>query len=99
MQVIITEPAEADLEEIGDYIARDSTLRAESFIEELVEHCLRLGDHPERYAVFTIWRGRELRRCPHGNYLILYSLVRDVLEINHVVHSARDYVRILFPDA
>ena len=40
MHVIITEPAEADLEEIGDYIARDNEARAETFVAEIIERCL-----------------------------------------------------------
>jgi toxin ParE1/3/4 len=31
--------AEADLEDIGDYIARDNPARAISFLEELRSHC------------------------------------------------------------
>jgi hypothetical protein len=37
-------------------------------------------------------------RCPHGRYLIFYSIVDGALEINHIVHGARDYIRLLFPE-
>lgn len=99
MRVILTEPAEADLEDIGDYIARDNEGRAESFVAEIIERCLSLGSGPERYAVCATALGQELRRCPHGAYLIFYSIVDDHVEITRVIHSARDYARILFPDA
>ncbi len=46
----------------------------------------------------TGWQGRDIRRRPYGNYLIFYSIVGEVLETNHIVHGARDYVRLLFPD-
>jgi plasmid stabilization system protein ParE len=42
--------------------------------------------------------GRELRRCAFGRYLIFYSVLEDEVEINHVVHSARDYMRVLFSE-
>jgi plasmid stabilization system protein ParE len=99
MELVITEPAEAELEEIGDYISEDNPARADSFTLELLERCSGLAENPTRYAVFTRWRGRELRKCPHGRYLIFYSIVGDAVEINHIVHSARDYARTLFPDA
>ena len=99
MEVFITEPAEAELEDIGNFIAADNPLRADSFVDELVERCLGLAEHSSRYPVVTVWRQREIRRCPYGDYVILYSIAGATLEINHIVHSARDYMRILFPDA
>jgi len=37
MKVLITAEAEADLEAIGDYIARDNPARALSFVRELYQ--------------------------------------------------------------
>ena len=50
MRVILTPRAEADLEEIGDYIARDNRLNALHFITELRTHCKAIGDAPLAYA-------------------------------------------------
>ena len=99
MHVIITEPAEADLEEIGDYIARDNEARAETFVAEIIERCLSLGEAPERHPIFGTTLHQEIRRCPHGAYLIFYSILDGRVEITRVLHGARDYARILFPDA
>ncbi len=98
MRVILTDAAEADLEQIGDFIAVDNPLRADSFVSELVERCLGLAHHPLRHPVFLNHAGREIRRFPHGGYLIFYSIEEDAVEIHHVVHSARDYVQLLFPE-
>jgi plasmid stabilization system protein ParE len=98
MRVQITEIAESDLEEIGAFIAEDNPTRAESFVVELLERCYGLAEHSRRYPVVTVWAGREIRRCAYGSYLIFYSILQAELEINHIVHSARDYVRLLFPD-
>jgi plasmid stabilization system protein ParE len=46
MQVVFSELAERDLEEIGDYIAADSPSRAVSFVREVREHCTRIGRSP-----------------------------------------------------
>lgn len=98
MRLRVTQAAREELEAIGNFIAEDNPLRADSFVTELLERCASLALHASRYPVATQWRGRELRRCPFGRYLIFYSVVDDVLEINHIVHSARDYMRLLFPD-
>ena len=44
MKVVLTRDAEADLLQIGDYIARDDPLRADSFIQELVDQAMQLGN-------------------------------------------------------
>jgi len=98
MRVRITHEARSDLEQISDLIAEDSPTRADSFVLELLDRCQSLTRQSSRYPVVTRWRERDLRRCPFGNYLIFYSIVGDGLEVNHIVHSAQDYSRILFPD-
>jgi len=80
------------------FIAQDNPPRAESFVYELLDRCYGLAEHPQRYPVIGIWHGRQLRRCAFGRYLIFYSVLPDEVEINHVVHSARDYLRVLFPE-
>lgn len=51
MIVEITATAEADLEAIGDYIARDNPLRAATFIRELYQCCMDLADMPLAWPV------------------------------------------------
>ena len=36
--------------------------------------------------------------APHGNYLIFYRIADDTVEVLHVLHGARDYENILFPE-
>lgn len=38
MRVVLSNQAEVDLEEIGDYIAADNPVRAVSFVREMREH-------------------------------------------------------------
>ena len=96
MQVVLTGPAEADLEEIADYIGQDNPFRADSFVAEIVDQCLSLGEAPHRYPVYGVVLQRELRRCRYGSYLIFYSVLDDHIEITRVLHGARDYNRIFF---
>jgi plasmid stabilization system protein ParE len=37
-----------------------------------------------------------IRRRPFGNYLIFYRV--GAIEVVHVLHGARDYERLLFPE-
>jgi toxin ParE1/3/4 len=49
--VRITTAAEADLEAIADWIARDNPSRAMTFVAELRTACVTLADLPEGYAL------------------------------------------------
>jgi len=98
MDVRLSISARQELEAIGDYIAADSRMRADAFVRELVERCAGLSNYPDRYPVITDYRGERVRRAPYGSYLIFYSVREDEIRVHHIVHSARDYVRLLFPD-
>lgn len=37
-------------------------------------------------------------RRPFGNFLIFYRIVADRIEVVHVLHGARDYEPLLFPE-
>jgi toxin ParE1/3/4 len=81
--------AETDLEEIGDYIARDSPENARRFIERLTQKFVALGRSP-RIGRARPELKRDLRSFPFGAYLILYRIIEDGVEIARVVHSARN---------
>ena len=99
MKVSFTEPAEADLEEIGDWIASHNPQRAYTFVRELRRVSLDIGRRPTAYAFVEHRRSNGIRRKIHGNYLIFYRIWHDGVEILHILHGARDYARILFDDA
>lgn len=98
MHITISEAAENELEEIGNFIARDNPQRADSFVLELLERAKGPANHPRRYPVIAGLEHLGLRRCPYDAYIILYVVGDAEIEIAHVVHSARDYMRILFPE-
>jgi plasmid stabilization system protein ParE len=95
--VRITSAAEADLEPIADWIARDSPSRAITFVAELRIACATLADLPEGYALVPRYEASGVRRRVHGNYLIFYRVADHVLDVLHVLHGAMDYESILFP--
>jgi toxin ParE1/3/4 len=85
--------AQADLIEIWDYIAQDSEESADAFLDTLNERFDLLADQPqlgrERPEL-----GEGIRSFPIGRYLVYYRALRDGIEIERVLHSARDIIRL-----
>jgi plasmid stabilization system protein ParE len=98
MKLVFAAAAKADLLQIGDRIAKDSPVRSLSFVDDLEQRCQRLTSMPETYQLIPGFEDRGVRRVPHGNYLIFYRVIEDAIEVLHVLHGARDYEAILFPD-
>ena len=98
MRVNITREAEADLERIGEFIAYDSPRRAVSFLDELLSTCEKLSLSPRAFPFLTGFESTGLRRRPYGNYIILYRITGEAIDIIHIVHGARDYRAMLMDD-
>ncbi len=98
MKVDITSTAEADLESIADYIARDNPVRAVSFVREIYERCLDIAEMPEAWPVVPRYEHHGIRRRVHGRYLIFYRVGKDRITILHVLNGAMDVEAILLPD-
>ncbi|MDQ0468150.1 type II toxin-antitoxin system RelE/ParE family toxin [Labrys wisconsinensis] len=97
MRVVVSPEAEADLEQIADYIAQDAPGRALSFIRELRERCEGLADMPLAFPLVPRYEHRGVRRRVHGRYLIFYRVAADRVDVLHILNGAQDYEAILFP--
>jgi plasmid stabilization system protein ParE len=100
VNVRILPAAEAEPEAIGDYIALDNPRRALSFVLELRDKCLSLGDMAFAFPIVPRYEDRGVRRRVHGNYQIFYRVVghpAERIDVIHVLHGARSYGAILFP--
>ena len=98
MRVIFSADSKRDLAEIGAYIAEDSRSRAVTFVRELRGLCDSLTDAALRFPVVRKIGAFEIRRATLGNYLIFYAVRTDGIFIVRILHAARDYERLLFPD-
>lgn len=98
MIVDITDEAEAGLEAIGDYIARDNPERALSFVRELYQRCLELAEMPKAWTVVPRYEHYGIRRRVHGRYLIFFRVEPERVTILHVLNGAMDVEAILFPE-
>ena len=98
MIVVFTREAEDSLERIGDYIAQDNPQRALTFIEEVRSAALALADFPTAYPLVSRYSRLGVRRRVHGNYLIIFQIVRDRIVILSIVGGAQDYDRLITPE-
>ena len=96
MKVWLTHAAETDRESVGDAIAADNPTRAVSFVGELREKCLSLGDFAPAFPLIPRYEQMGVRRRVHGNYLVLYRVEESQVVVLRVLHGARDYLPLLF---
>jgi toxin ParE1/3/4 len=89
LQFRFSRRAEADLGRIADFIAHDNPARALSFLGELRTHCRRLVAFPAA-APLRPELGEGVRLSVFRNYLVLYVVRADILEIRRVIHGARN---------
>jgi toxin ParE1/3/4 len=92
-RVRTTAHAEADIQSIAQWIARDSTPAAMKWIDELDDAFSTIAQTP---GIGTD-RGDlrpNLRSVPFGNYLLFFKPGRQSVIIVRVLHGARDYARL-----
>lgn len=91
----LTRRAEADIGAIEGWIARDSPVRATTFVQELRQLCADIPRFPDAgEARDDLGLGVPRRR--HGRYLIFYRSRPDgLVVILRVLHGARDILRLL----
>jgi len=92
-----TRQAEDDLVVIWRYIAENSLSAADGLLDELDAHSQLLVEHPR------MGRARDdiapgLRHFVYGNYLILYRIQDETVEIVRYVHGARDLFSLFIDD-
>ncbi|MFN5174055.1 MAG: type II toxin-antitoxin system RelE/ParE family toxin [Holosporaceae bacterium] len=99
MKIVVTKAAKADLIAIGDFIRPHNPNRAESFVDELLNHCCRLAPMPHAYPLVPRYAHLGVRRCVVRDYLIFYRVQSNLLEIIRIIHGAQDYDKLLFAES
>ncbi len=77
MKIVIARRAQVSLREITRYIAADNPTRA-------------ITRMPKAFPFLPGYESRGIRRRVHGNYLILYRIFENHIEILDYIHSSRD---------
>jgi plasmid stabilization system protein ParE len=91
----LSDLAEADLEEIWLYVARDSIGAADRLLAEMFETFLKLADMPYMGHLREDLVDEPLRFWNLHSYLIIYRPDADPLEIVRVVSASRDVHNLL----
>lgn len=81
--------AEADYDEIINYIAQDNPLAAIELGDAIERRVAELVEHPKLYRVGRVRGTREM--VVHPNYIVVYRIARSEIEILRVLHSARQW--------
>ncbi|MBA5867443.1 MAG: type II toxin-antitoxin system RelE/ParE family toxin [Nitrospira sp. CR1.3] len=82
--------SETDLQDIEDFIARDSVLHAVTFVGRIVELAERLLKSPQIGRIVPEFNRPDLREVILRGYRIVYLLQNGEILILRVVHGARD---------
>jgi plasmid stabilization system protein ParE len=83
-----------DLEEIGDYIAKDSPRHASRLLKMIGSRIHEIAIQPELYRLRPEI-GPEARLAVLGQYVILFRIRANAVRIERIVHGSRDLVQIL----
>jgi toxin ParE1/3/4 len=86
--------SENDLQEIHEFIAADKPLAANEFVNRLERACERLMQYPLLGQSCDGVRP-GLRMLTEGNYVIVYRMSGEHIEVVRVLHGSRDWHRLL----
>ena len=91
--IIWTERALVDLEDIAEYISKDSVRYAKVTIDNLVNETKRIHTNPFIGRMIPEVNQESFRELIKGNYRIMYKIEGDNIYILTVHHSAREIKR------
>lgn len=89
-KVIWTYEASADLEELAEYIARDSDYYAAAFVQEIRDASRSLNELSERGRIVPELRNFDLRELFVREYRLIYSIEETRIVIIALIHGKRD---------
>jgi toxin ParE1/3/4 len=92
--VRISADAENDLDAIWLYIANDSPLNADRFLDRLVESLTKTLSTAPLAGRTRDEFGGGLRSFPIESYIAFYRVRNEVVEIVRIIHGARDLAAI-----
>jgi len=84
-----------DIQDIEDFIARDSILHAVTFIDRIVDSAETLLKNPRIGRIVPEFNREDLREVIFRNYRVVYLLQGDKVFILRVVHGARDLLALV----
>lgn len=92
MRVVWTKPAETDLDELFDYIARDAPIYAEQYIDRILDAVIELTDLPRIGRQVPEANSKQIRELIVQSQRVIYAIDddRDTVNILALVHVRQD---------
>ena len=84
--------ANKSLEEIAEYIARDSPFYAVNFVERILQYTEKLVEFPKLGRVVPEFKNEYIRELVFHNYRIVYKVTKDSIFIVSVCHGSMDII-------
>ena len=81
--------AEVDRDGVIDYISQDNPTAAIELGDAIERRVAELSEHSRLYRAGRVRGTREM--VVHPNYVVVYRIARDEIEILRVLHSARQW--------
>jgi toxin ParE1/3/4 len=95
--VIFAPKARSDLDSIWLYVAAETPLAADRLIDRIHARCQNLAVHP-RLGPARPEIAADARTLVEGDYLILYRVRAEDVDIVRVVHGAREIAGLFDPE-
>lgn len=89
VKLIWSPKAAADLEEICEYIAKDSEYYAKLFAQKVITLIENIPQFPKVGRIVPEYQLDNLREKIIQNYRVVYRIKPDVIEIVAISHGAR----------
>lgn len=92
MRVVWTEPAETDLDELFDYIARDAPVYAEQYIDRILQAVEKLAELPRVGRQIPEADSDNVRELIVQSQRVIYAIDddRNTVNILTLVHVRQD---------
>ena len=92
-KIVIIPQAISDMDDIGEYVSRDSLRQAANVLSKILQTIERLEHFPEIGAFIPEMKTRRYREIHVFNYRIIYRFLKKTNEVRvvAVVHAARHF--------
>lgn len=95
VQIVWTKQAVSDLEEIFEYISKDSVKYARHQILKIRQSTQILKTQPISGRIVPEYGISSVRELVEGNYRIVYALSQNRIDILAVHHGAKNFPRYI----
>lgn len=94
MKIVRLRRAQADVDEIWEYVAQFDPAAAFNLVRAIEDATGRLTVFPHSGSPRPDLRA-GLNSIPSGSYTIIYSVGPDSIDIRRVLHSSRDFSKLI----